>query len=88
MPPPMAARDQSVGPSAEQASSYQDQAGDYDAQSRAYADEHDRFERARARYDAQYGDGAYARYYSTRPQQYDQRFGPGAYDRDFGQGDQ
>jgi hypothetical protein len=67
-------------------SAYQGQRSAYDAQRRAYEQRRAQYERQRADYDAQYGPGAYDRYYRDHPDAYDNQFGPGAYARDFGGG--
>ena len=68
----------------QQQSQYQDQQRAYAAQRAAYERARARYERDRDAYDAQYGAGAFQRYYSDRPEDYDARYGPGAYERDFG----
>jgi hypothetical protein len=65
-------------------STYQDQRGAYDVQRQAYEHRRALYERQRADYDAEYGQGAFDRYYRDHPEAYDDQFGPGAYARDFG----
>ncbi len=65
-------------------SAYDNQSDVYAHQQDAYAHERNRFLHAREAYDAQYGAGAYARYWGAHVADYDSRFGPGAYERDFG----
>jgi len=44
-----------------------------------------RYEQDRIMYDQRYGDGAFMRYYGSRPEAYDEHYGDGAYERDFGE---
>lgn len=46
---------------------YDAQRGTYEAQRRAYERQRHAYELRRAEYDAQYGPGAYARYYGPEP---------------------
>lgn len=64
-------------------STYQDQRSAYDAQRQAYEQRRANYDRERADYDAQYGAGAFERYYRDRPDAYDARYGVGAFDHDF-----
>lgn len=49
---------------------YDQRANVYDAQKEAYRHQRQAYERARAEYDAEYGPGAYARYYGPPDDQY------------------
>jgi hypothetical protein len=50
-----------------QRQTYDAQRDTYDAQRRTYERQRHAYERRRAEYDAQYGPGAYARYYGPEP---------------------
>ncbi len=66
-----------------QRNNYEDQRSTYDAQRRAYERRRAEYERRRADYDAQYGPGAYARYYGPEPV-YEVAPGPDCRDREAG----
>jgi hypothetical protein len=66
------------------AEQYQTDRQRYEAQHEAWLRTQDAYAQARADYDAEYGAGAFDRYYVDHPGEYDARFGAGAYVRDFG----
>lgn len=68
----------------EQQDAYQRAQGHYQDQKAAYETRRDMYLRDRDAYDAQYGAGAFVRYWRDHPGEYDERYGPGAYERDFG----
>ncbi|MBV9509384.1 MAG: hypothetical protein JO303_03775 [Caulobacteraceae bacterium] len=56
----------------------------YRDQKAAYAERRDVYLHDRDAYDAEYGSGAFIRYWRDHPGEYDERYGPGAYEHDFG----
>lgn len=68
----------------QRADQYQEEQLQYQARHDAWLANRAQYDRARADYDAEYGQGAFDRYYVSHPGEYDARFGPGAYARDFG----
>ncbi len=62
---------------------YQSAQTEYQRQQTIYGHRVAGYERARAAYDAEHGEGSFFRYYNVHPREYDELYGPGAYGRDF-----